>query len=73
MCEPSKFHAIPEIAYKGEPSGPLSSIPPKVLVVHNVRCCYMCRIGELGDLEIKESFGKLCDSGILKEEFEIIE
>ena len=29
-CEPPKFRAIPKIAYKADPNGALSQIPPNV-------------------------------------------
>ena len=73
VCEPSKFRAIPEIAYKGDSTGALSSIPLNVLMINDVRNCYMCKIGDIGDLEIRESYARLCDIEVLKEEFKIIE
>lgn len=32
----------------------------------------MCKIGEVGDYEIRAVYQKLCDEGILKDEFKII-
>ena len=32
----------------------------------------MCKIGEIGDLEIREVFAKLCENGILKDKYKII-
>ena len=36
-CEPPKFRAIPKITYKADPNGALSQIPPKVLMINDVR------------------------------------
>ena len=53
--------------------GVLSLIPPKVIMIHDVRSCYMCKIKEVGDYEIREAYEKLCNEVILKEEFKIVE
>ena len=42
---------ILEVAYKNEPIGALSIIPPKV--VQDVRKCYNCKVGGIGDMEIR--------------------
>ena len=46
------FRAIPEVAYKNDPTGALSGIPPKVMMVQDVRKFYNCKIGGIGDMEI---------------------
>lgn len=33
----------------------------------------MYKIGEVGDLELREVYGKLCENGVLKDEYKIIE
>ena len=68
-----EFKPIPEIAYKNDPTGALSVIPDKVFMVQDVRKLYNCKIGALGDLEIFNAFEKLCDKGILKDEFSIVQ
>ena len=45
----------------------------KVVMVQDVRKCYNCKIEAIGDIEIFNAFDKLCDNGILKDEFFIIE
>lgn len=55
-CPPPKFCAIPKIAIKGDSMGMLSSIPPKVIMIHDVGRCYMCKIEEVGDYEIREAY-----------------
>ena len=53
--------------------GVLSSIPPKFIMIHDVRSFYMCKIGEVGDCEIHVAYDKLCDEGRVKDEFKIVE
>ena len=67
------FHPIPEVAYKNDPAGALSIIPPKVVMVQDMRKCYNCKIGAMGDMEINQSYEKLSENGILKEEYKIAE
>ena len=38
-----------------------------------MRKCYNCKVGSVGDLELREAYEKLCDNGILKEEYQIVE
>ena len=72
-CPRPMFHAILEIGIKGDSMGVLSLIPPKVIMIHDVRSCYICKIGEVGDYEIREGYEKLCNEGTLKEKFQIVE
>ena len=51
------FKAILDIAYTQDPSGALSMMPPQVLMIQDVRCCYTCKIGSIGDMEIKYVYG----------------
>ena len=44
------FKAIPDIAYKKDPSGALSMIPLNFLMVQDVRKCYNYKIGSIGDM-----------------------
>ena len=65
-----EFRPIPDVAYKNDPADVLFSvIPSKVVMVQDVRKCYNCKIGVIGDLEIFQAYEKLCDNGILKEKF----
>lgn len=43
-CSPPKFKAYPNIVLMRDLSRELSSIPPRVIMVHDVRSCYMCEI-----------------------------
>lgn len=33
----------------------------------------MCKIREVGDYEMREAYEKLCNEGILKDEFKVVE
>ena len=68
-----KFRPIPKVSYKNDPASVLSIIPSKVVMLQDVRKCYNCKIGAIGDLEIFQAYDKLCDNGILKDEFLVIE
>ena len=45
------FKAILEVAYKNDPTEALSVIPPKVIMIQDVRKCYNCKVGGIGDME----------------------
>ena len=63
------FRPIPKVAYKNDPVGALFVIPPKVVKVKDVRRCYNCKLGAIGDMEIRQEYDKLCENRVLKEEF----
>ena len=63
------FKAIPEVAYKDDPTGVLSMIPPKVVMIQDVQKCYNCKVGSIGNLELKEAYDRLCENGKLKDEY----
>ena len=42
-------------------------------MVQDVRYCYIGKIGEVGDMKIRETYEKLCDNRFLKEENKIVE
>ena len=58
-----EFMAIPEVAYKNDPTGALSMIPSKVVMIQDVRKCYNCKVGSVGDMELRDAYEKLCDNG----------
>ena len=53
--------------------GGLSSIPPRVIMIHDVHSFYKCKIREVGDYGIQMAYEKLCDGRILKDEYKIME
>ena len=67
------FKAIPNISYKQDPSYSLSMIPPNVLMIQDVRKCYNYKIGSIGDMEIRQAYEKICENGVLREEYKIVE
>lgn len=68
VCKPQKFQAILESAIKGDLTGALSSILENILMKNNIRSCYTCKIGEIGDYEIREAYDRLQNNGVLKPE-----
>ena len=42
-------------------------------MVQDVKKCYNCKIGGIGDMEIRKAYNRLCDNKVLKEEFNIVE
>ena len=42
-------------------------------MIQDVMCCYMGKIGEVGDMEMRDSLKQLCDNGVLREEYKIFE
>ena len=67
------FQAIPEVAYKDDPTSALLMIPPKVVMIQDVKKCYNCKVGSIGDLELQEAHDRLCVDGKLKDENQIVE
>ena len=67
------FKAMLGISYKQDLFGALSVIAPQVLMIQDVRCCYTCKVGSIGDMEIKDRYGKLCENRVPKEEYKIVE
>ena len=54
------FKASLDITYKQDPSGALPMILLQVLMIQDVKNCYTCKIGSIGDMEIREEYGILC-------------
>ena len=67
------YRPILVVAQKNDPASSLSIIPAKLVMVQDVKKCYNCKIGAIGDMEIQKAYDKLCENGILKEEFQIVE
>ena len=68
-----EFKAIPKVAYKNDPVGTLSMIPPKVVMIQDVWKCYNCKVRGIGDMELMEAYRKLYNNGVLREEYNISE
>lgn len=65
-CLRPKFKLYPMIAEEKDPQGAHSCIPHKVLLIHNVRSFYHCSIKELGNFELDQAYGALCENDVLK-------
>ena len=61
------------MAYKDDPASALSMIPPKVVMIQDVRKCYNCNVGSIRDLELQEAYKRLWVNGKLKDEYQIVE
>ena len=57
------------MAYRDDPAGALSMIPPKVVMIQDIRKCYNCKGRSIGDLELNEAYGRLCENGNFKDEY----
>ena len=42
-------------------------------MIQDMICCYTCKLGIIGDMEIRETYGKLCENGALKDELKLVE
>ena len=42
-------------------------------MVQDVRRYYKCKIGAIGDMEIRDAYDRLCENGVLKDEYKIVE
>ena len=67
------FKAIPKVAYKNDPTGAFSIILLKVIMIQDFRKCYNCKVGGIGDMEMRQAYDRLCDNGIRKDEYQIVE
>ena len=67
------FWAILKVAYKDDPTGALSMILPKVVMIQDVQKCYNYKVGSIGDLKLKEAYDRLCENGKMKDEYQIVE
>ena len=48
-------------------------IQQQVLMIQDVIKCCNCKIGSIRDMEIREAYRKLCENGVLREKFKIVE
>ena len=66
------FKAIPNITYKQDPLGALFMIPPKVIMIQDVRKYYNYKIGGIGDMEIREAYKKNVKMVILRNNLKLL-
>ena len=67
------FRPILEVSYKNNSTSAQSIIFPKVMMVQDVRKCYNCKVGAIENMEIHQAYDKMCENGVLKEVFQIVE
>ena len=68
-CVEPKYKICLKIASQPDESGAFSKIPPRVLLIEDVRSYIHYKITEIGDLEMDEAYKKLCEAeGNLKDE-----
>ena len=51
------FKLTPAIAESLDPSGAQSQIPPKVLLINDIRTHFKCVIQEIGNLQMDDALG----------------
>ena len=73
MCEAPKFKLNPTIVEKEDPMCALSLIPPKALLIHDVRTFYHYLIQYFRKFEMNETYDALCDRDKLKPEHQYLE
>ena len=67
------FKLVPAIAEALDPQGAQSQIPPKVLLINDIRTHFNCSIQEIGTLEMQNALAKLSSNGTLKPEHKHLE
>ena len=60
------FKIVPTVAESLDPYGAQSQIPPKVLLMNDIRTHSMCTIQELGTLEMDNALAEMCVDEALK-------
>ena len=69
----SNFKIVPTIAQALDPHGAQSQIPPKVLLINDIRTHFSCTVQEIGTLDMDTVFSEFCVDGALKLEFKHLE
>lgn len=60
------FKLTPAIVETLDLSGAQLQIPPKVLLINDIRLHFKCAIQDIGTLEMDECLKELCVDGVLK-------
>lgn len=42
-------------------------------MIQHVSCFYTCKVGSIGDKEIRDLYNELCEDGVLREDNKIVE
>ena len=67
------FKIVPAIAESLDPHGVQSQIPPKVLLINDIRTHFKCIVQEIGTLEMDNALVEMCVDGALKLEHKHLE
>ena len=60
------FKLVPTIVESLDPNGAQSQIPPKRLLINDIRDHFKCVVQEIGTLEMDSALGEICVDGTLK-------
>lgn len=66
VCEAPKFKLHPIVAEKSDELGAHSMIPPKVMLIHNIRSFYHYPVQDLKTFEMNEKYSVMCENDDLK-------
>ena len=67
------FNLVPTAIESLDPHGAQSQIPPKVLLINDIRAHSKFTIQEIGTLEMDNALAEICVDGVLKPEFKHLE
>ena len=67
------FKLVPAIAESLDSHGAQLQIPPKVLLINDIRTHFKCTIQDIGTLEMENALAKMSVDGTLKPEFKHLE
>lgn len=67
------FKLVPAVAEALYPNGAQFQIPPKILLINDIRTHFKCSIQEIGTLEMDSSLEEMCVDGSLKPEHKHLE
>ena len=67
------FKLVPAIAESLDPHGAQSRIPPKVLLINDIRTHFKCTFKEIGTLEMDNALAEMSVDGTLKPKFKHLE
>ena len=58
------FKLVPIVAESLDPHGAQSQIPPKVLLINDIRIHFKCIVQEIGTLEMDSALREMCVDGL---------
>ena len=67
------FKLVTTVARSLDPHGAQSKIPPKVLLINDIRTHFKCTVQEIGTLEMDNDLAKMSVDGSLKPKFKHLE